>query len=149
MRRRRRRRRGRGSDWQTWWEDGMFGLSREPRGIRARWHHGDGKRGRQIRTIAGVSRTALSVMVVVLSLSPPSSPSAASLPRPPLYTHRRLCPRPHSFPPSRSSRSRGLPRFSLPLSLPLAIYKPPRRPRRGLILTERTSRPPLSTRPCM
>jgi len=24
---------GRGSDWQTWWEDGMFGLSREPRGI--------------------------------------------------------------------------------------------------------------------
>jgi len=82
MRRRRRRRRGRGSDWQTWWEDGMFGLSREPRGIRARWHHGDGKRGRQIRTIAGVSRTALSVMVVVLSLSPPPSSPLPPPPRP-------------------------------------------------------------------
>jgi len=42
----------------------------------ARWHHGDGKRGRQIRTIAGVSRTALSVMVVVLSLFPPPPPPA-------------------------------------------------------------------------
>lgn len=36
------------------------------------WHRGDGKRDRQIRTIAGVSRTALSVMVVVLLPSPPA-----------------------------------------------------------------------------
>lgn len=52
------------------------------------WHRGDGKRGRQIRTIAGVSRTALSVMVVVLFPS-----SSRSVP----FSHP---PRARAFPPS-------------------------------------------------
>lgn len=97
------------------------------------WHRGDGKRGRQIRTIAGVSRTALSVMVVVL-LPSSSSSSSRSLP---------------CFPPSASSvcpcLARALTSFhplslvwisaELSLSLSLrsrcslarAIYKPHRR----------------------
>lgn len=72
------------------------------------WHRGDGKRGRQIRTIAGVSRTALSVMVVVLL---PSS-SYSDLPPVchPAVASAYPCSRPYSFPPSRLSRSLGFSR---------------------------------------
>lgn len=91
------------------------------------WHRGDGKRDRQIRTIAGVSRTALSVMVVVLPLPIllvfllyPSS--ILSLPR--LPTVHPL----YSFQPSRSSRSRGLPVLlparRIPLFLPARYTNP-------------------------
>lgn len=65
------------------------------------WHRGDGKRGRQIRTIAGVSRTALSVMVVVLFPS-----SSRCVP----FSHPL---RARAFPPSRPSRSPGFSRSSL------------------------------------
>lgn len=86
------------------------------------WHRGDGKRGRQIRTIAGVSRTALSVMVVVLHPSSsrlrPRFPILRALARARLST---LSSRSHGF--SRSSRARNI--QNLPLARPDPRQLPP------------------------